>query len=146
MQRIAKVLSKAMKMAKVSLYDYEENEGPRYFAKSIIECITGKTEDEVFDPAYTPPDFINTFPFMLRLAKQGSNMFDDFDLDIPRKTFFGMQDDMELQLAKVQHLKQIRVSLQHRIFGIVCVCVCVCVCVYMHIHIYGIVCMKYMYI
>lgn len=122
LQRIAKVVSKAMKLAKVSLNDYEENEGPRYFAKSIIECITGKTEDEVFDPAYTPPDFINTFPFMLRLAKQSSNMFDDFDLDIPRKTFFGMQDDMELQLAKVQHLKEIRVSLQHRIFGIVCVC------------------------
>jgi hypothetical protein len=116
MERIAKILGKAWKLSKATLDDYVENEGPRYYAKSIIECLAGKTEVDMYNPDYAPPDFINAFPFMLEFALRGSNMFVDFDVELPRKTFFGTKEEAELQIVKVQRLKQLRKSLQDQIF------------------------------
>jgi hypothetical protein len=43
-------------------------------------------------------------------------MFVDFDVELPRKTFFGTKEEAELQIVKVQRLKQLRKSLQDQIF------------------------------
>ena len=116
LEHLAILMSKAMKMAKAIQIDHEDSEGPNYFAKNIVEGIAGKTEHEMYDSKFRLPEFTENFPFMQSMATRATNLFMDGVSDIPRKTFFGVASGMDLAVAKLEHLKHVRLELQDRIF------------------------------
>ena len=117
LKRVADLLGTIVKAAKGTHQDYEEAEGPRFFAKGIIESLAGKTDDEIFSEEKDPmPSFAEEFPFMRELATRSSNIFLDFQDDLPRKTYFGVGNDMEMDLKKLIDLKEIRKQMQDLIF------------------------------
>lgn len=113
---MAASLGTVLKAAKGVHADYEEAEGPRFFAKSIIECLAGKSEEIRTEETHALPAFAEDFPFMRELATRSSNIFLDFQTDLPRKTYFGSDGSMEMDLKKLADLKEIRKHLQDLIF------------------------------
>jgi len=116
LEHLAILLGKAMKMAKAMHADHEDSEGPSYFAKCIVEGIAGKTEHEMYDSKFRLPEFTEKFPFIQSMATRATNLFIDGVADMPRKTFFGVASGMDLAVAKLEHLKHVRLDLQDRIF------------------------------
>jgi hypothetical protein len=117
LQRVADLLGAVVKSAKGTHADCEENEGPVFFAKGVIESLAGKKEDEIYsEEKDVLPSFTEDFPFMRELATRSSNLFLDFQSDLPRKTYFGVGNDMEMDLKKLSDLKGIRKHMQDLIF------------------------------
>jgi hypothetical protein len=118
MEDVAKLLGKAISMFKGHYTDYEANEGPTFFAKRTIEVVAAKTEYERGLSQEKPlGDFAGEFSFLSKLAVRSGNIFADYPIDLPRKTYFGVHSEMELTLAKLDDLKVIREHLQDRIWG-----------------------------